>query len=63
MHGFTAATDYDWYTYLCTRPDFDEVNFWAPSGRASFGTVPYGSPFFFKLNPNFAKTSALRSFS
>lgn len=49
MHGFTATTDHDWYTYLCTRADFDEVNFWAPSGRAALGTVPYGSPFFFKL--------------
>jgi putative restriction endonuclease len=49
MNGFTATTDYGWYAYLCTRPDFDEVNFWAPSGRASLGTVHYGSPFFFKL--------------
>ena len=49
MYGFTATTDYEWYTYLCTRPDFDEANFWAPSGRAALGTVPFGSPFFFKL--------------
>ena len=49
MKGFAATTDHDWYTYLLGRPDFDEVNFWAPSGRAALGTVPFGSPFFFKL--------------
>lgn len=49
MHGFVATTDQDWYKYSLTRPDLDEVNFWAPSGKAALGTVPFGAPFFFKL--------------
>lgn len=49
MNGFIATTDQDWYQYLLTRPDLDEVNFWAPSGKAALKKVPFGAPFFFKL--------------
>jgi len=49
MHGFIAATDQDWFDFLSVRPDLDEVNFWAPSGRATLKSVPPGSPFLFKL--------------
>ncbi len=49
MHGFIATTDQDWFEFLSTRPDLDEVNFWAPSGKATLKAVPPGSPFLFKL--------------
>lgn len=48
MRGFVANTDYDWYSFLGSQPGIDEVNFWKPSG-GSFGAVPVGSPFFFRL--------------
>ncbi|MGD9548131.1 MAG: HNH endonuclease [Candidatus Krumholzibacteriia bacterium] len=49
MKGFIATTDYDWFQYLSGQSDLDEVNFWAPSGKASLNTVSRYSPFFFKL--------------
>lgn len=49
MHAFIATTDQNWFDFLSARPDLDEVNFWAPSGRASLRSVPLGSPFLFKL--------------
>lgn len=49
MLGFIATTDQKWFEFLSTRPELDEVNFWAPSGRATLKSVPPGSPFLFKL--------------
>lgn len=49
MHGFIATTDQDWFDFLSARTDLDEVNFWAPSGKASLSSVHAGSPFLFKL--------------
>lgn len=49
MHGFIATTDQDWFDFLSARPGLDEVNFWAPSGKAGLATLAPGSPFLFKL--------------
>ncbi|MBE0565771.1 MAG: HNH endonuclease [Krumholzibacteria bacterium] len=49
MHGFIATTDQDWFDFLAARADLDEVNFWAPSGKATLKSIPPGSPFLFKL--------------
>jgi putative restriction endonuclease len=49
MNGWIANTDLDWYRFLAARPEFDEVNFWQPSGRRSFRAIRAGEPFFFKL--------------
>lgn len=49
MHGFIANTDFEWYEFLRRRPDLDEVNFWAPSGRAVMRSIQPGEPFFFRL--------------
>lgn len=49
MKGYVALTDIGWYTYLCSQPRWDEVNFWQPRG----GTLldpPIGTPFFLKLH-------------
>jgi HNH endonuclease len=48
VRGTIANTDQEWFDFL-SRESFDEVNFWAPSGRASGKSMPLGSPFFFKL--------------
>jgi len=47
--GYVALTDFGWYSFLQTRPIWEEVNFWQPGG----GTLlrpPTGMPFFFKLH-------------
>lgn len=55
MHGFIANTDYDWFRFLRTRAELDEVNFWQPGGSRDFRRIPPGAPFFFKLKkPHYA---------
>lgn len=44
-----AVTDYDWFQALRQRPDWSEVNFWAPSG-ANFRALQPGELFLFKLH-------------
>lgn len=44
-----AVTDYDWFQALRQRPDWPEVNFWAPSG-ANFRALEPGEVFLFKLH-------------
>lgn len=46
---WAANTDLDWFDYLATQPDIDEVNFWQPSGHANFGAIGEGELFLFKL--------------
>jgi len=48
VRGYVAVTDFGWYRFLRDRGGFDEVNFWRPSD-ATFGAIPPGGPFFFKL--------------
>lgn len=55
MKGWLGNTDFDWYRFLHARGELDEVNFWQPSGRAPFKSLPAGTPFFFKLKkPHYA---------
>lgn len=44
MKAFVAVTDNDWFEFLGSQPELDEVNFWTPSGRplASRRTRPFG---------------------
>jgi putative restriction endonuclease len=49
MNAYIGNTDYDWYTFLSSRPDLDEVNFWRPGGGTTFKSLALGEPFFFKL--------------
>lgn len=50
MRFFVGVTDDDWFRFLSSRPDIDEVNFWQPSGRGSFKALQPGEPFLFKLH-------------
>lgn len=49
MRFWIGVTDNDWFRFLRERPILEEVNFWQPSG-GSFGAVPLGAPFLFKLH-------------
>jgi putative restriction endonuclease len=46
---WVANTDPDWFDFLASQPDVDEVNFWQPSGNANFGAVSPGELFLFRL--------------
>jgi len=46
---WAANTDLDWFDYLASQPEIDEVNFWQPSGHANFGAIGEGELFLFKL--------------
>jgi HNH endonuclease len=48
MTSYVAITDFDWFSHLRQRFDWDEVNFWQPSA-ANLLNQPPGMPFFFKL--------------
>lgn len=50
MKGFVAVTDNDWFGFLASQPDIDEVNFWQPGGGRAFHTLQRGEPFLFKLH-------------
>jgi putative restriction endonuclease len=50
MRAYVGVTDGDWYRFLASRPDLDEVNFWRPGGDREFRAVAIGEPFFFKTH-------------
>jgi putative restriction endonuclease len=48
MNGYIGHTDLGWWTFLESRPNIREVNFWRPGGRR-FSALDPGEPFFFRL--------------
>ena len=50
VKAYVGVTDGDWYQFLATRPDIDEVNFWRPGGGREFRVLTQGEPFFFKTH-------------
>lgn len=52
MRFWIGVTDTRWFDFLASSPR-DEVNFWQPSGRAPFTTLPPGTPFLFKRKAPF----------
>ena len=50
MKAYVAVTDPRLYRFLRARPQFEEVNFWQPSGTRRFRALEPGEPFLFKLH-------------
>lgn len=50
LKAYVGVTDFDWYRFLASQPDLDEVNFWQPGGSLKFQAVQPGEPFLFKLH-------------
>ncbi len=50
MRIYVGVTDLDWYTLLASMREIDEVNFWQPSGSATFRALAPGELFLFKLH-------------
>src|SRR6476659_6329637 len=47
---YVGITDYDWFRFLSTLPNVEEVNFWQPGGRTNFRALQPGELFLFKLH-------------
>lgn len=50
MRAYVAVTDPRLYRFLRARPQFEEVNFWQPSGSRGFRALQPGELFLFKLH-------------
>jgi putative restriction endonuclease len=50
MKLYAGVTDHDWFDYLRTLPNVDEVNFWQPSPNSQFQALSKGDLFLFKLH-------------
>ncbi len=48
MKLWVGVTDNSWFEFL-SKTGADEVNFWQPSAKAPFVSLPPGTPFLFKL--------------
>ncbi len=53
MRGYIGVTDGDWYRFLRSHPEQQDINFWQPRFTRNFRALAEGQPFFFKLHsPN-----------
>jgi putative restriction endonuclease len=50
MKAYIGITDRNWFSYLSSSPEIDEVNFWQPGGTHTFRALNPGEPFLFKLH-------------
>jgi putative restriction endonuclease len=50
MRFWVGVTDYDWFQFLASLPDVDEVNFWQPSAARQAVILQPGDQFVFKLH-------------
>jgi putative restriction endonuclease len=50
MNAYLGVTDRDWFDFLASQQDVDEVNFWQPNPwGGEFRVLRRGDPFLFKL--------------
>lgn len=50
VHIFVGITDWDWFQFLRSHEDIDEINFWQPGGQTEFRALEPGELFLFKLH-------------
>ena len=50
LNAYIGITDRDWFEFLRSRENLDEVNFWQPGGRMQFHALSVSEPFLFKLH-------------
>ncbi|MCP3964083.1 MAG: HNH endonuclease [bacterium] len=50
MKGYIGVTDGDWYRFLRSHPEQQDINFWQPKFTQRFRALTEGEPFFFKLH-------------
>lgn len=49
MYVYVYPTDRDWFDFLRSRPELDEVNFWRPGGAQAFRQLSAGDLLLFRL--------------
>jgi putative restriction endonuclease len=49
VNGVVYVTDHDWFRFLASRPDLEEVNFWRPRDLSTPRQLAPGMPVLFKL--------------
>jgi putative restriction endonuclease len=49
LNVYVYPTDRDWFDFLRTRPELDEVNFWRPGGEQAFRQLNTGDLLLFRL--------------
>jgi putative restriction endonuclease len=49
MYVYVYPTDRDWFDFLRSHPDLDEVNFWRPGGVQPFNLLKPGDLLLFRL--------------
>jgi putative restriction endonuclease len=50
MKIYVGITDFDWFNYLSSINNIDEINFWQPGGNSTFRALEPGELFLFKLH-------------
>jgi|WetSurMetagenome_2_1015567.scaffolds.fasta_scaffold19521_4 putative restriction endonuclease len=50
LRAYVGITDRQWFEFLRSKRELDELNFWQPSGRVQFHALSGGEPFLFKLH-------------
>jgi putative restriction endonuclease len=50
MRAYVGVTDNDWFNFLSSLPDVNEINFWQPGGKQLFKAINPGELFLFKLH-------------
>lgn len=50
LKAYVGITDQDWFEFLRSRRNLDELNFWQPGGQTQFRALSVGEPFLFKLH-------------
>ncbi|MEZ5308279.1 MAG: HNH endonuclease [Pyrinomonadaceae bacterium] len=50
INAYIGITDKDWFNFLKSTPDVDEVNFWKPGEKSGFAALKPGELFLFKLH-------------
>lgn len=50
MKIYVGVTDFDWFKYLSSISNIDEINFWQPGGNTIFKALEPGDLFLFKLH-------------
>jgi putative restriction endonuclease len=50
MKFYLGVTDQNWFDFLRSKPNLEEVNFWQPSGINEFRSLRSGDLFLFKLH-------------
>ena len=50
LKTYVGITDRDWFEFLRSRRNLDELNFWQPGGQIQFRALSVGEPCLFQTS-------------